>query len=82
MLDVYLQMARTDVNLESNLAIFTQWSLYQLWFVIYGTRIFRRARRFMKYYGTLNEEKRGRDMIADVHRDRLDLALALFLVVS
>lgn len=36
----------------------------------------------MKVYGTLNEEKRGRDRIADVHRDRITLALVLFLVVS
>ncbi|KZP27960.1 hypothetical protein FIBSPDRAFT_853174, partial [Athelia psychrophila] len=71
----------TDIQIDSTFAQIVQVILYQAWFIVYGTRIFLRAQRFMKIYGTLNEEKKGRDMIADVHRDRVTLALVIFLIV-
>lgn len=43
--------------------------------------VLKRCQRFMNYYGTLNEEERGRDMVPDSQHKRVILGLVVYSVV-
>ncbi|KAF7984340.1 hypothetical protein HWV62_15349 [Athelia sp. TMB] len=69
------------IKLESAIAIGIQYTAYQIWFVTFAIHTVLRAHRFMGEYGTLNEHKRGRDIVPDVHYKRLHYALMIFIFV-
>ena len=70
-----------DIKLEGAIAVGIQYTAYQIWFVTFAIHTVLRAHRFMAEYGTLNEHKRGRDIVPDVHYKRLHYALMIFIFV-
>lgn len=54
---------------------------YQVFFILFAITVVRRCQHYMQKYGTLNEHKRGRDLVPDAHHKRLSLALIIFIHV-
>lgn len=63
------------------MALTLQYLVYQLCFLSLAIATATRAHRFMAEYGTLNEHKRGRDLVPDVRYKHLHYALMIFVFV-
>lgn len=63
------------------MALGLQFAGYQTVFTLFATSVLQRLQRFMKHYGTLNEDVRGRDMVPDSHHKRLIMGLICYSVV-
>lgn len=76
-----LVLAPTKEGIISIAALIAQFALYQIAFAAFATRVLRRCQHFMQFYGTLNEDKRGRDLVPDNQHRRVILSLVVFIFV-
>lgn len=70
-----------DVKLEGKMAVGIQFALYQFYFILFAINVLKRSQYYMQKYGTLNEHKRGRDLVPDSHHTRVSYALVVFIFV-
>lgn len=69
------------MKIEGWKAVGIQFALYQFWFILFAINVLHRAQYYMQHYGTLNEHKRGRDLVPDSHHTRVSHALIIFTFV-
>jgi len=58
-----------------------QFLIYEIYFIAFAIHVLRRCQYYMQKYGTLNEHKRGRDLVPDSHHNRVSYALVAFVFI-
>ncbi|KIM77950.1 hypothetical protein PILCRDRAFT_606638 [Piloderma croceum F 1598] len=71
----------TDIRIEGGMAVGIQFVIYEIYFIVFAIHVFHRCQYYMQKYGTLNEHKRGRDLVPDSHHDRVSYALVTFILI-
>jgi hypothetical protein len=56
-----------------------QFATYEIYLIVFAIHVLRRCQYYMQTYGTLNEHKRGRDIVPDSHHNRVSYALVVFV---
>jgi hypothetical protein len=69
------------VTKPGRLVVGIQFTIYQVYVIAFAIHVLHRSQYYMQKYGTLNEHKRGRDLVPDSHHIRLRYATVVFIFV-